>query len=107
MNAQFLDLHAAAERLVHGAIVGIFPEGKSHDLPHVEPVKSGAARIAFDAVKSGARDLRIVPIGINYERKEAFRSAVWVRVSLFRVRQLLRECVERKTAPADPETSPA
>ncbi len=28
------------------------------------------------------------------------RSAVWVRVSLFRVRQLLRECVERKTSPA-------
>ncbi|KAF0178519.1 MAG: RNA polymerase sigma-70 factor Rhodopirellula/Verrucomicrobium family [Limisphaerales bacterium] len=35
------------------------------------------------------------------------RSAVWVRVSLFRVRQLLRECVERKAAPAGPETSPA
>jgi len=28
------------------------------------------------------------------------RSAVWVRVSLFRVRQLLRDCVERKTSPA-------
>lgn len=35
------------------------------------------------------------------------RSAVWVRVSLFRVRQLLRECVGRKAAPAGPETSPA
>lgn len=35
------------------------------------------------------------------------RSAVWVRVSLFRVRQLLRDCVERKAAPAGPETSPA
>lgn len=35
------------------------------------------------------------------------RSAVWVRVSLFRVRQLLRECVERKAAPAGPEISPA
>lgn len=34
------------------------------------------------------------------------RSAVWVRVSLFRVRQLLRECVERKAAPAGAETSP-
>jgi RNA polymerase sigma-70 factor (ECF subfamily) len=28
------------------------------------------------------------------------RSAVWVRVSLFRVRQMLRDCVERKTSPA-------
>ncbi|MEN9576715.1 MAG: hypothetical protein RL514_4570 [Verrucomicrobiota bacterium] len=34
------------------------------------------------------------------------RSAVWVRVSLFRVRQLLRDCVERKAAPTGVETSP-
>lgn len=34
------------------------------------------------------------------------RSEVWVRVSLFRVRRLLRECVERKAGPA-PDPSPA
>ncbi len=71
---------AGAEYLVKGRLIGIFPEGKSHDLPHVEQVRSGAARIAVQAAKDGARGLKIVPVGINYQRKESFRSAVWVRV---------------------------
>ncbi len=70
----------AATALQKGEAVGIFPEGKSHDLPRIEQVKTGAARIAMQAVKDGASSLRIVPVGINYERKERFRSAVWVNV---------------------------
>ncbi len=73
-------LSAAAEFLQAGEAVGIFPEGKSHDATKVDRVKSGAARIALAAFKNGAKDLKVVPVGINYERKEQFRSSIWVRV---------------------------
>jgi 1-acyl-sn-glycerol-3-phosphate acyltransferase len=39
-------LAAAAVYLVKGEAVGLFPEGKSHDLPKVEQVRSGAARMS-------------------------------------------------------------
>lgn len=73
-------IEAGAKYLVKGRVIGIFPEGKSHDLPRVEQVRSGAARIAVQAAKDGARGLKIIPVGINFQRKESFRSAVWVRV---------------------------
>jgi 1-acyl-sn-glycerol-3-phosphate acyltransferase len=77
-NLESLD--AAAELLSHGFAVGLFPEGKSHDALHVDQVRTGAARIALTAAHSGATELKVVPIGINYELKERFRSAVWVDV---------------------------
>lgn len=73
-NLQALD--AAAELLAQGVPLGIFPEGKSHDLPKVEAMHSGAARIAVKAFKAGASDLKISTLGINYQRKEQFRSSV-------------------------------
>ena len=73
-------LAAGAADLVQGGAIGIFPEDKSHDLPRVEQVRSGAARIAVQAAKDGARGLKIIPVGINFQRKESFRSAVWVRI---------------------------
>ena len=72
-------LEVGAEYLKRGEAVGIFPEGKSHDRDGVEQVRTGAARIATQAVRGGA-PLHIVPLGLNYERKDRFRSAVWVRV---------------------------
>jgi 1-acyl-sn-glycerol-3-phosphate acyltransferase len=80
-------LALAAAELARGQAVGVFPEGKSHDAPHVEQVKSGAARIAVQAMvrirESGdgpEASLRVVPLGINFERKERFRSSVWIQV---------------------------
>ena len=73
-------LGAAATRLIEGGAVGIFPEGKSHDALRVEKVRTGAARIAQQAVAGGAKGLKVVPLGINYAAKERFRSAIWVRV---------------------------
>jgi glycerol-3-phosphate O-acyltransferase/dihydroxyacetone phosphate acyltransferase len=77
-NVETLD--AGADVLVGREALGIFPEGKTHDLPAVEQVRTGAGRIAMLAVEKGARELQIVPLGINYEDKERVRSAVWVRV---------------------------
>ena len=73
-------LSQAAARLKDGEAIGIFPEGKSHDAPRLEQVKTGAARMAIQAVRERAVGLKLVPVGLNYERKEMFRSAVWIRV---------------------------
>ncbi len=77
-----LDSLAAAARTLaeRDAVVGIFPEGKTHDAPRLAQVKSGAARLALQAVAAGAKNLRVVSVALNYERKEKFRSAVWIRV---------------------------
>ena len=80
MRQNLKSLEVAAQHLADGRDVGVFPEGKSHDDPRVEPVHSGAARIAVKASKSGKRRVYIVPVGMNYERKERFRSGVWVRM---------------------------
>src|SRR5262245_15043890 len=62
-------LAVAARQLATGCAMGIFPEGKSHDAPQLALVRSGAARLAMQALAAGARGLRVVPVGINYERK--------------------------------------
>jgi glycerol-3-phosphate O-acyltransferase/dihydroxyacetone phosphate acyltransferase len=73
-NLETLDV--GAQYLGRGEAVGIFPEGKTHDREGLEQVRTGAARIAWPAVQSGA-GVMIVPLGLNYERKEKFRSALW------------------------------
>jgi hypothetical protein len=75
-------LNLAAVHLGKGETVGIFPEGRTHDAPRLESVKTGAARIAIGAVRAGTKGLKLVPVGINYQRKEHFRSAVWIRIGL-------------------------
>jgi 1-acyl-sn-glycerol-3-phosphate acyltransferase len=56
-----------------GGWLALFPEGISHDRPSLQPLKTGAARIALS---SGAPGLRVVPVGLLYEDKEIFRSRV-------------------------------
>ncbi|MEE2615664.1 MAG: lysophospholipid acyltransferase family protein [Verrucomicrobiota bacterium] len=76
-------LNIAGENLARGLPMGIFPEGKSHDLVHMEQVKTGAARIAQRAVElsDGAVPVWIVPLGLNFEDKSLFRSRLWVSVA--------------------------
>jgi 1-acyl-sn-glycerol-3-phosphate acyltransferase len=68
----------ARELLEKGGAIAIFPEGVSHDKPNLQPLKTGAARIALGAVSSGKNpsslDLRIVPVGLFYTEKMTFRS---------------------------------
>lgn len=73
-------LAAAGRQVAAGGAMGIFPEGKSHDATQLALVRSGAARLAMQAAAAGARGLKVVPVGLNYERKERFRSAVWIKV---------------------------
>lgn len=77
-NAASFDAIAAA--LAHGAAVVVFPEGKSHDDPRMAPLRTGLARMALHAADQGVRGIRIVPIGLLFERKEAPRSRVLLQV---------------------------
>ena len=69
---------AAHEALRKGDTVAIFPEGTTHDRPHLDPVRTGAARIALGARQAGARDLVILPVGLTFADKVSLRSVALV-----------------------------
>jgi 1-acyl-sn-glycerol-3-phosphate acyltransferase len=71
---------AVREALREGSAVLVFPEGISHDRPELAPLKTGAARMALDAEAGGVRGLMVLPLGLVFERKEALRSRVLVRI---------------------------
>ena len=72
---------ALLETLERRGAVLIFPEGKSHGEPQLAPLKTGLARIALQARdERGVHGVRIVPIGLVFERKWQPRSRVLVQV---------------------------
>ncbi|MCU1401305.1 MAG: hypothetical protein JWN62_4414 [Acidimicrobiales bacterium] len=72
---------AECRRLLgQGAVVSIFPEGISHDLDTLQPLRTGAARIALSAAAEGATGISIVPIGLAYDAKATFRSHALVTI---------------------------
>jgi 1-acyl-sn-glycerol-3-phosphate acyltransferase len=72
---------ACHEILRRGGTVGLFPEGKSHDEPQLQPLKTGVARIAIDAEQEyGPLGLRIVPVGLFFDERGTFRSRALVVV---------------------------
>jgi 1-acyl-sn-glycerol-3-phosphate acyltransferase len=60
-----------------GGCIALFPEGISYHAPELQPLKTGAARIALGAASP---DLRIVPVGLTFEEKGRFRSRALVVV---------------------------
>ena len=72
----FVDCHRA---LVKRDVVAIFPEGTTHDRAQLDPIKTGAARIALGARAIGATDLAIVPVGLTFPDKVALRSSALVQ----------------------------
>jgi 1-acyl-sn-glycerol-3-phosphate acyltransferase len=81
------------ELLIQGRCIAIFPEGVSHNETKLQPMKTGAARIALGALgydSSGEKtaenkfirkefDLKIIPVGLYYTSKTAFRSEALIR----------------------------
>lgn len=67
--------------------IALFPEGVSHNATRLLPVKTGAARIALGAISIGRNEeqeakldhLKIVPVGLYYTSKTAFRSEALIR----------------------------
>jgi 1-acyl-sn-glycerol-3-phosphate acyltransferase len=73
-----VETFAEVERaLAAGDAVCVFPEGISHSTGRLEPLRTGAARMALGAERRGVR-IAIVPVGLNFDRKTAFRSRVTV-----------------------------
>ncbi|MCI0339676.1 MAG: lysophospholipid acyltransferase family protein [Planctomycetales bacterium] len=63
-----------------GGAFAIFPEGISHSEPDLAELKTGAARILLGAEerRDFALGAQVVPVGITFSRKEAFRSRVFL-----------------------------
>lgn len=72
---------AVADALADGSAIVIFPEGKSHDEPKLAPLRTGLARMVHMAHdERGVRGIRIVPVGLLFERKEEPRTRVLVQI---------------------------
>ncbi len=69
------------EELAAGGAIAMFPEGVSHDEPGLLPLKTGVARIALEAEERfGPLGVRILPVGLNFEAPDLFRSRVLVQI---------------------------
>ncbi len=74
-------LGALADEIAGGSFSALFPEGVSHDRPHLSEIRSGAARLYLQArerTPAGRRPPVIVPVGLHYEDKDVFRTDVLV-----------------------------
>ena len=78
-EATFAAVH---EVLLAGGCVGIFPEGRNSPRGQVAPFRTGVARMAFGAEEQRgfALGLRLVPVGIHFERRDRFFTGVLLRV---------------------------
>lgn len=67
--------------LAEGLAIALFPEGLSHLEPALQPLKTGAARIVLEAERRfGPLPTTIVPVGLNFESRDRFRSSALVEV---------------------------
>ncbi len=74
----FLRCH---ELLSQGGAIALFPEGKSHSEPALQPLKTGLARIVLGAERRyPGTGTRIVPVGLTFDEKQTFRSRALVQV---------------------------
>ena len=69
-----------AETLATGDRLVIFPEGVSLSQPFMAPLRTGPARIFFLARAKGIH-AKLIPVGLNYERGEVFRSSVLISIA--------------------------
>jgi glycerol-3-phosphate O-acyltransferase/dihydroxyacetone phosphate acyltransferase len=75
-RSAFHECHAA---LAEGDVVGIFPEGTTHDRPRLDPIRTGAARIILGVDAGEGPTPVVVPVGLTYPDKLAVRSSVLVQ----------------------------
>ncbi len=67
------------ELLDENEIIIIFPEGQSHDDPHLNEFKTGAARMALGAMHKNGKEPVVLPAGLNFSAKGKFRSDILVQ----------------------------
>lgn len=68
------------QALARGEAVALFPEGVSHGEPSLQPLKTGAARIALGAAAEGVGAVLVLPVGLTFDARESFRSRALVTV---------------------------
>lgn len=74
-------LGALAKEIARGSFSALFPEGVSHDAPHLRELKTGAARLFYQARAMQPGDAEpavILPVGLHYDEKDLFRSSALV-----------------------------
>jgi glycerol-3-phosphate O-acyltransferase/dihydroxyacetone phosphate acyltransferase len=72
---------ACYEALAKKYCIVVFPEGESHDGSELLKLKTGVARIALGAEqRQGPLGVRIVPVGLNFDAKQKFRSRVLLSI---------------------------
>jgi len=71
---------ACYEVLENGGAIGVFPEGLTHLDRQVKKVKTGTARIAFEAEvrKNWQLGLKIIPVGLNFYHPTRMRGKIFV-----------------------------
>ena len=71
---------ACRDVLERGGAIGIFPEGTTRDERRLEKLKTGTARIVLEteAAHDFSLGVRVVPVGIHFERPRSFRSRVFL-----------------------------
>ncbi|MEY4065764.1 MAG: hypothetical protein RIR26_1972 [Pseudomonadota bacterium] len=78
-NANSEAFQAVTSALIAGDRILIFPEGVSHDLPNLQPLKTGIARMALQAM-THAKDEKFTvvlqPVAIDYFEKDEYRSDI-------------------------------
>jgi 1-acyl-sn-glycerol-3-phosphate acyltransferase len=81
LAANIASLDRLAGQIVLGNFAALFPEGISHDEPHLTTLKTGAARLYYRArqLALGERTPVIVPVTLEYDSKHIFRSSALVR----------------------------
>ena len=75
-------LAALAAEINAGSFAALFPEGISHDEPGVVELKTGVARLYYQAraaTPAGMPPPVILPVGLFYDRKARFRSRAHVQ----------------------------
>lgn len=61
--------------------IALFPEGLSHSEPRLQPLKTGAARIALGTLgRTPGLELSIIPFGLHFEARTRFRSAALIEI---------------------------
>jgi glycerol-3-phosphate O-acyltransferase/dihydroxyacetone phosphate acyltransferase len=65
------------ERLAEDGCICIFPEGTSHDRTDFIKLKAGIALMTLGAMSEyNCKNVKIVPVGLNYFKRDEFRSEV-------------------------------
>ncbi len=80
-SANKKSLGALAGKIAAGSFSALFPEGVSHDAPHLRELKTGAARLFYQACsmqQDGDLPAVIIPVGLHYDDKDLFRSLAHV-----------------------------